>query len=149
MIGPGTGCAIFRAYLHSRIARLPSLPAPLPETLFFFGCRHAAKDFLYKAEWESLVASGALTRLLVAFSRDQPAKHYVQHVIQENSALVWSLLAKGASIYVSGSSRGMPEQVRLALRGIIQQYAEVDEQTAERQLLQLAVAGRYCTETWS
>lgn len=122
MVGPGTGCAIFRAYLHSRSARLATLPAPRAEAVFFFGCRHATKDYLYRGEWEALTDSGALTRLFVAFSRDQADKRYVQHVIQENSALVWSLLAKGAAIYVSGSSKGMPEQVRLAFRRIIQEY---------------------------
>ena len=73
MIGPGTGIAPFRAFLHERRA----LGANGTNWLFF-GERSAATDFLYREELEAMLADGHLTRLDTAFSRDQDHKIYVQ-----------------------------------------------------------------------
>lgn len=44
------------------------------ETALYFGCRHKAEDFLYQEELEAFEKAKALTRLNVAFSRDQEHK---------------------------------------------------------------------------
>ncbi len=45
MIGPGTGLAPFRSFVQERVA------AGAPgRNVLFFGCRHRARDFLYRDE---------------------------------------------------------------------------------------------------
>ena len=85
MIGPGTGCAPFRAYLRERSAQrasgeLPSFPIPSQTmsslgagNMLFFGCRSASADFFFHCEWSGMVEAGLLT-LHTAFSRDQTQK---------------------------------------------------------------------------
>jgi sulfite reductase alpha subunit-like flavoprotein len=98
MVGPGTGVAPFRAFLQKRAAlRRAGGAAPAPCVLFF-GCRHEAGDYLYRAEWGALEAEGLLAAggLVAAFSRDQASKVYVQHRIRERGAELWRLLEQGA-----------------------------------------------------
>jgi sulfite reductase (NADPH) flavoprotein alpha-component len=45
MIGPGTGIAPFRAFIHERVASKAA-----GTNLLYFGCRHRATDFLYREE---------------------------------------------------------------------------------------------------
>jgi NADPH-ferrihemoprotein reductase len=47
-VGPGTGVAPFRSFMHERAALLQSGAAVAPSVLLF-GCRNEAKDFLYAA----------------------------------------------------------------------------------------------------
>lgn len=84
MVGPGTGCAIFRAFVEERMRRRaargqyrPASPQPLAAAYFYFGCRHEASDFLYKDLWLEAVQCGALTQLTAAFSQDKVAKRYL------------------------------------------------------------------------
>jgi NADPH-ferrihemoprotein reductase len=42
--------------------------------VLFFGCRERAKDFLYEEELNTALASGHLSNVLVAFSREQNEK---------------------------------------------------------------------------
>lgn len=65
------------------------------------GYRSKKDDFLYKEEFELLESQGKLI-LFTAFSRDKSEKEYVQHVIQRNGQLFWSLIQQKAVIYVSG-----------------------------------------------
>jgi len=101
MVGPGTGCAIFRAFLFHR-KKCVEKGEKVGKALFFFGCRKEKEDYLYEEEWKSLIECGALTHIIVAFSRDQKKKVYVQHKIKENGAMVWEWMEEGACIYVSG-----------------------------------------------
>ena len=92
--------------------------------IFFFGCRHKDKDFLYGSLFQGWVEQGLLTDLIVAFSRDQPDKVYVQDKLQEAGAVVYPLLfgeGKG-TFYVSGSARQMPASVRSALVTVCAQH---------------------------
>lgn len=67
----------------------------------FFGCRSASNDYLYSEEWQQLLDEGVLTGLHVAFSRDGPQKHYVTHLIREQSELIWQLLQQVCCSFVS------------------------------------------------
>ena len=58
MIGPGTGVAPFRAFLHERMAT----KAPGRNWLFF-GHQHRDYDFFYEDELAGMKAAGVLTRL--------------------------------------------------------------------------------------
>ncbi|PUZ74721.1 hypothetical protein GQ55_1G088300 [Panicum hallii var. hallii] len=153
LIGPGTGCAPFRAFVEERAAQ--SVAEPTAPVLFFFGCRNEDNDFLYKDFWlahaqdEGVLSSKKGGGLFVAFSRDQPQKVYVQHKIKEQSARVWNLLLSGAAVYIAGSSTKMPADVTAALEEVICKEQGVKKEDASKWLRALERAGRFNIETWS
>jgi sulfite reductase (NADPH) flavoprotein alpha-component len=98
MIGPGTGIAPFRAFLHERMAT----KAPGRNWLFF-GHQHRDYDFFYEDELSGMRAVGVLTRLSLAWSRDDQQKFYVQDRMREVGRDLWAWLAEGAHVYVCGA----------------------------------------------
>jgi len=58
---------------------------------------------------------GTLTRLDLAFSRDQAEKIYVQDRMQENTAELYDWLERGAYFYVCGDATRMAKSVEQAL----------------------------------
>lgn len=153
LVGPGTGCAPFRAFVQQR-AVLSTSEATAP-IILFFGCRNEAQDFLYKDFWVlNTENSGVLSKergggFFVAFSRDQPQKVYVQHKMQEESTQVWKLLKAGAWVYVAGSATKMPADVMSVLEEIISTEGGFPKESASRWLRQLEKVGRYHVEAWS
>lgn len=101
LVGPGTGCAMFRAFLEERHKQRQN-GIEVGPIAFFFGCRHQQKDFLYAEQWKSYQQDGTLQIFEPAFSRDQDHKVYVQHRIKANAKALWNLICAGAVIYVSG-----------------------------------------------
>ncbi|OVA01425.1 Flavodoxin [Macleaya cordata] len=153
LIGPGTGCAPFRAFVAERAVQ--SASGPTAPILFFFGCRNEENDFLYKDFWLSHSKSGGVLSeekgggFFVAFSRDQPQKVYVQHKMMEESQRIWSLLSAGAAVYVSGSSTKMPADVFSCMEEIISRESGVPKESAVRWLHLQEKAGKYNVEAWS
>ena len=113
MIGPGTGVAPFRAFVQHRRER-----GDQGKSWLFFGERRFTHDFLYQLEWQEAVAEGALTRMDVAFSRDQPEKIYVQHRLWERRHELWAWLQEGAVLYLCGDATGMAKDVEAVLHRI-------------------------------
>jgi sulfite reductase (NADPH) flavoprotein alpha-component len=138
MIGPGTGVAPFRAFLQAREAR-----GARGRNWLLFGDRNFATDFLYQAEWLRHRKSGLLTRLDVAFSRDQADKRYVQHRMLESAHALYDWLQEGAHLYVCGDATAMAPDVDRALRGIVAAGGGHDEDGVEEYLAGLRRAGRY------
>ncbi|MDQ6638202.1 MAG: flavodoxin domain-containing protein [Pseudomonadota bacterium] len=143
MIGPGTGIAPFRAFLHHRRAQGLTTPSWL-----FFGDRHAGCDHLYRDELESFVRERELTRLDLAFSRDQPEKIYVQQRMIESGRELWSWLDEGATIYVCGDAERMAKDVDAALRTIIATHGRRSAAQAQLELREMAAAGRYVRDVY-
>jgi sulfite reductase (NADPH) flavoprotein alpha-component len=138
MVGPGTGVAPFRAFLQEREERGAS-----GANWLIFGDRHFRSDFLYQSEWLKWRREGLLTRLDVAFSRDQEDKRYVQHCLKEQAAEVWAWLERGASLYVCGDADNMAPDVNNALLGIISEQGKMPRDKAEDYLRQLNRDKRY------
>ena len=138
MIGPGTGVAPFRAFIEERRERAAS-----GDNWLFFGDRCLAEDFLYQLEWQRYLKSGLLTRLDVAFSRDQARKVYVQDRLRERSAEVFAWLEKGAYVYVCGDAKRMAGDVHAALLDILSSQGGLTAEAAEQRLKALKRAGRY------
>jgi sulfite reductase (NADPH) flavoprotein alpha-component len=113
MIGPGTGVAPFRAFLQERRAL-----GATGRNWLFFGDQRRATDFLYAEELAGYCRDGLLTRLDLAFSRDQAERIYVQHRMRERSAELWAWLEEGAHLYVCGAAQ-MARDVDAALAAII------------------------------
>jgi sulfite reductase (NADPH) flavoprotein alpha-component len=117
MIGPGTGIAPFRAFLLDRKAT----GAPGKNWLFF-GHQRSDCDFFYADELNALKASGLLTRLSLAWSRDGEKKFYVQDRMREVGRELWNWVAEGANIYVCGDAKRMAKDVERALVDIVAQF---------------------------
>jgi len=115
MVGPGTGVAPFRGFLHERLAT-----GAKGKNWLFFGEQRAATDFYYREELEKMLATGHLTKLSTAFSRDQAEKIYVQTRMLENAAELWAWLEAGAHFYVCGDASRMAKDVDDALHKIIE-----------------------------
>ncbi len=135
LIGNGTGIAGLRAHLSARASRAgtPSKDAARPRNWLLFGERQAAHDFHFRDDVQAWQADGTLSRLDLAFSRDQAARHHVQDRLRAQPARVREWLDNGAAVYVCGSLRGMAAGVDDALTQIV---------GAER-LEQLKADGRY------
>ncbi len=138
MIGPGTGIAPFRGFLHERRAL-----GHRGRNWLFFGERSSATDYLYRDELESMHADGHLTRLDTAFSRDNGHKIYVQDRMMEQAPQFWSWLQDGASIYVCGDASRMAKDVNAALCRIVQQRGAMSPQVAEEYVGSLKEQHRY------
>ena len=92
MIGPGTGVAPFRAFMQHREATGAN-----GRNWLFFGARRFTHDFLYQLEWQDWLQSGVLSRIDLAFSRDQRKKIYVQHRMWEARHELFAWLQDGAT----------------------------------------------------
>ena len=51
------------------------------ETVMYFGCRHKNEDYIYQEEMEEAESNGVLSKLRVAFSRDQEQKVWLAYKI--------------------------------------------------------------------
>jgi len=138
MVGPGTGIAPFRSFIQERENR-----GAEGKNWLFFGDRTFTQDFLYQVEWQKYLKSGALSRLDVAFSRDQHEKVYVQHRILEQAEQVWQWLQEGAYIYICGDATRMAKDVHEALVIVAEQQGGLTREKAEEYLNELRKVKRY------
>jgi sulfite reductase (NADPH) flavoprotein alpha-component len=138
MIGPGTGIAPFRGFLHERRA-----VGATGKNWLFFGERSASSDFLYREELESMLADGHLTQLDTAFSRDQQEKIYVQDRMQQHAAQLWAWMEDGASIYVCGDASRMAKDVHAALMTVVKTQGGMDYDAAENYVQTMKEQHRY------
>ncbi|WP_192021513.1 assimilatory sulfite reductase (NADPH) flavoprotein subunit [Shewanella sp. WPAGA9] len=138
MVGPGTGVAPFRAFMQQRAA-----DGVESDSWLFFGNPHFEQDFLYQVEWQQYLKSGELSRLDVAFSRDQAEKVYVQHRIAEQGETLWNWLQNGAHFYICGDAERMAKDVHQALINLAIEHGGLDEAGAENYLEELRSAKRY------
>lgn len=143
MIGPGTGIAPFRAFLQERHAT----QAP-GRSWLFFGERRRATDFLYGDELRGFVDSGTLTRLDLAFSRDQGNKIYVQQRMRENADEFYRWLQDGAHVYVCGDAERMARDVDATLHEIVARCGNVDADGAHAYVNDLVKSHRYVRDVY-
>jgi sulfite reductase (NADPH) flavoprotein alpha-component len=142
MVGPGTGIAPFRAFLYERMAT----KAPGRNWLFFGHQRHDY-DFFYEDELNGMKAAGVLTRLSLAWSRDDKEKFYVQDRMRQVGQDVWAWLSEGAHFYVCGAVR-MGQDVERALVDIIVEHGKRTSDQAIAYVADLKKRGRYQTDVY-
>ncbi|HEY2448098.1 MAG TPA: bifunctional nitrate reductase/sulfite reductase flavoprotein subunit alpha [Mycobacterium sp.] len=143
MVGPGTGIAPFRGFLHDRAAR-----GHAGANWLFFGERHEASEFYYRDELDAFRRSGVLTRLDTAFSRDGSTKLYVQDRMRESAAELWKWIADGAHLYVCGDAARMARDVDEALRGIVAEHGGRSPKSAVTYLSAMSAEGRYVRDVY-
>ncbi|KOY61265.1 NADPH-dependent assimilatory sulfite reductase flavoprotein subunit [Photorhabdus heterorhabditis] len=138
MIGPGTGIAPFRAFMQQRDA-----DGAEGKNWLFFGNPHFTEDFLYQVEWQRYVKEGLLTRIDLAWSRDQQHKIYVQDKLCEQGEEVWRWIKEGAHLYVCGDANRMAKDVEHTLLDIISKHGGMDIEQADEFLSELRLERRY------
>jgi sulfite reductase (NADPH) flavoprotein alpha-component len=138
MVGPGTGVAPFRSFVMDRATR-----GAKGRNWLFFGDQRKDSDFLYADEWAAYLQSGVLTRLDLAFSRDQAAKVYVQDRMRENAAELWQWLQTGAYFYVCGDAKRMAKDVDATLHAIVAEQGGMTPEAAVDWVKQFKKDGRY------
>jgi sulfite reductase (NADPH) flavoprotein alpha-component len=143
MVGAGTGIAPYRAFMQHR----ESMDVK-GESWLFFGDRRFSADFLYQVEWQKLLKSKHLTKLDVAFSRDQEEKVYVQHKLKENQEELFKWIENGAHFYLCGDMKYMAKDVNKTLLEIIQVQGGISEEQAEKYLKNLKREKRFQTDVY-
>jgi len=138
MIGPGTGVAPFRAFMQEREAAEAS-----GDNWMFFGDQTFTQDFLYQVEWQNYLKSGLVSRLDLAFSRDQQEKIYVQDRIKEQGSEVFAWLERGAHLYICGDANRMAKDVHQTLIDVIAEQGKLTAEQAEQYLKDLRISKRY------
>ncbi|HDL6873845.1 TPA: NADPH-dependent assimilatory sulfite reductase flavoprotein subunit [Yersinia enterocolitica] len=138
MIGPGTGIAPFRAFMQQREA-----DGATGKNWLLFGNPHFTEDFLYQVEWQRYVKDGLLTRIDLAWSRDQAHKIYVQDKLREQGAELWNWIQQGAHIYVCGDANRMAKDVEQVLLDVVALHGAMDAEQADEYLSELRLARRY------
>lgn len=143
MVGPGTGVAPFRGFLQDRQAS-----GARGRNWLFFGEQHEACDFYYRDEIAAWQADGHLTRLDLAFSRDQAHKAYVQHRMIEQGADLWRWLEDGACFYVCGDAARMAKDVDAALHRIVALHGAVEDGAAQDYVARMKQDKRYVRDVY-
>lgn len=143
MVGPGTGIAPFRGFLHERRAR-----GDKGRNWLFFGDQYSATDFYYREELEEMQKDGLLTHLDLAFSRDQSEKIYVQDRMREKGEELWTWLEAGAHFYVCGDASRMAKDVDATLKAIVSKHGGLSEDKAQEYINRLSKEKRYVRDVY-
>lgn len=143
MVGPGTGIAPFRAFLEER-----KFTESKGRNWLFFGNPHSATDYLYQEELDAFKAEGVLSRVDLAWSRDQKEKLYVQHLMLQNGEELWSWLNSGAAFYVCGDASRMAKDVDQALLTIAETHGKLSSEEATAFIAQLKKDKRYLRDVY-
>ncbi|MEO1594434.1 MAG: flavodoxin domain-containing protein [Pseudomonadota bacterium] len=143
MIGPGTGVAPFRSFVQERAAQ-----EARGRHWLFFGDRTFSQDFLYQAEWQAHLRHGALTRIDLAFSRDQQTKVYVQDRLRAQASELLEWIDGGAAIYVCGDASAMAPDVHAALIEILASRHDGDLDAGAADLETLRRERRYLRDVY-
>jgi len=138
MIGPGTGIAPFRAFLHERMAAKST-----GRNWLFFGHQHHDYDFFYQDELAGMKQARVLTRLTLAWSRDAGHKIYVQDRMREVGRDLWAWLAEGAYLYVCGDAKHMAKDVERALIDVVATFGARSANEAVAFVAEMKKSGRY------
>jgi sulfite reductase (NADPH) flavoprotein alpha-component len=143
MIGAGTGIAPYRAFLQER-----EINGVTGKSWLFFGDRRFRTDFLYQIEWLSYLKDGVLSRMDVAFSRDQAHKVYVQDRLREHGRDLYAWLEEGAHVYVCGDAKAMAPDVHEALIAIIGEARSKGREDAELYMQTMQQDRRYLRDVY-
>ncbi|MEO0508963.1 MAG: sulfite reductase subunit alpha [Verrucomicrobiota bacterium] len=143
MVGPGTGIAPFRAFLEER-----EFTGASGKNWLLFGDRTQANDFLYEEQLVDLQQNGVLTRLDLAFSRDQEEKIYVQDRMREHGAELFQWLEQGAYFFVCGDAYRMAKDVDKALHAVIAEHGKMSEEDAVSYVQAMMKAKRYVRDVY-
>ncbi|WP_144394948.1 assimilatory sulfite reductase (NADPH) flavoprotein subunit [Pleionea sediminis] len=138
MVGAGTGIAPYRGFMQQRAADNAA-----GNSWLIFGNPHFSTDFLYQLEWQQYLKKGVLSKIDLAFSRDQSEKVYVQDKIREHSKAIYEWIQEGAHLYVCGNKDRLGQAVENAFIEVLKTQGDKTEEQAKATLTEMKKAGRY------
>nr|QGY64107.1 cytochrome P450 reductase isoform X2 [Sitophilus zeamais] len=147
MIGPGTGVAPFRGFIQERFSAKED-GKQVGQTVLYFGCRKKTEDYIYQEEFEKYENNGLLT-LKLAFSRDQPQKVYVTHLLEKDADLIWNIFENNGHLYICGDAKSMAVDVRNVILRIIQEKGNMTEEQAQAYYKKMETQKRISMDVWS
>ncbi|KNC55004.1 NADPH-cytochrome P450 reductase [Thecamonas trahens ATCC 50062] len=149
LVGPGTGFAPFRGFLHEVARR----PGPHTQHMVFIGCRQAGGDELYADELDGFEAAGVVGTVSRAYSREQTtvsgSRMYVQDRMAEAARPLWEKILSpvaGGRVFVCGDGRRMAKDVRRVVARIAEDEGGVTDGVAW--LADMQASGRYVEDVW-
>ena len=92
--------------------------------------------------------SGVLSRLDLAFSRDQKEKLYVQHRMQESGKDLYGYLQEGGYFFVCGDASRMAKDVDAALHAVIKDHGGMTAEAAAEYVNNLKRDKRYVRDVY-
>jgi glutamate synthase (NADPH/NADH) large chain len=143
MVGPGTGIAPFRAFLEER-----EYYQAKGKNWLFFGERNSATDYYYQEQLAELSQNGYLSKLSLAFSRDQEEKIYVQDRMREEGAELFQWLEEGGYFFVCGDAYRMAKDVDKTLHEVIAEHGNMSPEEAEAYVNTLKAEKRYVRDVY-
>ncbi|KAL9695108.1 hypothetical protein quinque_014393 [Culex quinquefasciatus] len=148
MVGPGTGLAPFRGFIQERDFNKQE-GKEIGQTVMYFGCRKRSEDYIYEEELEDYVKRGVIS-LRTAFSRDQPQKVYVTHLLEEDMDLIWEVIGVNKGhFYICGDAKNMATDVRNILLKVLQTKGNMSESEATQYVKKMEAQKRYSADVWS
>lgn len=138
MIGSGTGIAPYRSFMQQR-----DNDGATGKNWIFFGNPNFTEDFLYQIEWQNYLKNGLLTKMTLAWSRDQEKKIYIQDKIRENGQEIWDWIEENAHIYICGNASKMAKDVEETLLCIISKNGNMSIENSNEFLNNLRLNKRY------
>nr|XP_022918376.1 NADPH--cytochrome P450 reductase isoform X1 [Onthophagus taurus] len=148
MVGPGTGFAPFRGFIQER-SFMKNDGNTIGETILYFGCRKRAEDFIYEEELMEYERDGVI-KLHCAFSRDQPKKVYVHHLMEQNADELYRIIVEeNGHFYICGDARHMANDVRNVVIKVLMQKGNMSEQEAAAYLKKMETQKRLSADVWS
>lgn len=148
MVGPGTGLAPFRGFIQERDFNKKD-GKDIGQTILYFGCRKRAEDYIYEEELEDYAQRDTI-KLRAAFSRDQPQKVYVTHLLEADMDLLWNVIGeKKGHFYICGDAKNMATDVRNILLKVLQSKGNMSESEAVQYIKKMEAQKRYSADVWS
>ncbi|CAM6079491.1 unnamed protein product [Sphagnum tenellum] len=149
LVGPGTGCAPFHAFVEERVTILSRGDTVVAPVLFFFGCRKQAKDFLYEEDcWPGpqgkMFCPNNVGVDFLPLSQGISLRKCMFSI-----RFCEQILQSGGAVYVAGSATKMPSDVMSAFERVIAKEAGWPIKTASQYVKELEQKGRYTVEAWS
>ena len=149
MAGLGTGLAPFRAFVQHR-ALEKSQGKEVGSILLYMGSRHQREEYCYGEEWEAYQEAGVVTLLGRAFSRDQPAKVYIQDRMRETlPEIVQAYIREEGSFYLCGPTWPVPDVTAVLEEAILSEAKRQGKKAdARREIEKLKEEERYVLEVY-
>lgn len=146
MAGLGTGMAPFRAFIQERAMQAAAGIKVGPMSLYF-GSRSMFQEYLYGDELEAYNASGLLTNLRCAFSRDGPKKVYIQHRLQDDARQLHEYLESKGQFYLCGPTWPAGD-VQDAITAAFERYGGLTNAEAAKAIADMKEHERYILEVY-
>lgn len=149
MICAGTGVSPFVGFLRT----LALKGYKMDFTWLIYGFRHRSNDFLFADELASFEASGLLSKLTIAVSREPESGHpkYVQDALRKHSEELFKLIREDekSKIYICGDELTMIRDVNSTIQEILQQHKDLTTKEAQAELNALNANKRIIRDVWA